>query len=337
MRHHDLAQVRGRQSGGFTIIELLVVITIIGILAALLMPAVQSSRESAWRLHCTNNLKQFGLALANYETELGAYPFGVGGGGPPGHEPRWSAQSQLLPYLEQPALFHSLNFAGMPWLHDETYSAMNETAITTRVAGFLCPADFDGIDEPLGLAHINYRANAGTLPHNLSSDTGEPGSTGRNTGAFWFQSAVRPAHIRDGLSNTAMFSERCLGDSGSPDPRADFYLTGFSLSWCPDVVPGVTPRYTNDFEWSGGRWGDGNVFYTRYHHIFPPQANSCVLGGTQDHGSPVVVSASSRHPGGVNMLLADGSVRLVRPQIDPAVWSALGTIQGGEAVSADDF
>ena len=128
---------------------------------------------------------------------------------------RWSAQSQLLPYLEQAALFNALNFAGTPWLNlNPVFGPMNQTAITTRIAGFLCPADVDRIDDPLNTAHNNYRACAGSLPYNLKNDS--PDLTGRNNGGFWYQSAVSPGQVTDGLSMTAFFSERCLGRHGGP-------------------------------------------------------------------------------------------------------------------------
>ncbi len=184
-----------KPSRGFTLIELLVVITVIGILVALLLPAVQAAREAARRAQCANNLKQIGLALANYQSALRVYPFGVGGGGPPGNVVnRWSAQSQLLPYLEQTSLYNALNFAGMPWLNlNPVFGPMNQTAVTTRIAGFLCPTDIDQIDDPLNTAHNNYRACAGTLPYNLKNDS--PDLTGRNDGGFWFQSAVSPGQV----------------------------------------------------------------------------------------------------------------------------------------------
>ena len=212
------AEVAGEriQARGFTLIELLVVIAIIAILIGLLLPAVQAARESGRKLQCQNNLKQIGLALANYETTLQVLPFGVGGGGPPGFVPRWSSQSQLLPFLEQGPLFHSLNFADVPWGHHDTYSPPNLTALRVQLAGFFCPSDSDTINDLYGLAHNNYRASAGTLPYNLRDDS--PDLTGKNNGAFWYQSSTRLAAIRDGTAGTAAFSERCLGTPNAPRP-----------------------------------------------------------------------------------------------------------------------
>ncbi|QEH39109.1 Serine/threonine-protein kinase PrkC [Aquisphaera giovannonii] len=323
---------------GFTLIELLVVISILGVLIALLLPAVQAAREASRRAQCANNLKQIGLALANYEAALRAYPFGVGGGGPKGSTVgRWSAQSQLLAYMEQPALFHAINFAGLPWQNttDPAIGPMNGTILTTPVAAFLCPSDVDRIDDPLHTAHNSYRACAGTLPYNLKDDS--PDRTGRNNGMYWYQSAITPAAIRDGLSNTASFSERCLGDTAAPDALSDLYLVGTSPDECRSAGPLATPRLTDPHQWSGGRWADGSMVYTRYHHAFSPGGPSCLLGGVQDYDSQELVTATSRHPGGVNMMTADGSVHFIKETIDARVWSALATISGGEAIDAGAY
>jgi prepilin-type N-terminal cleavage/methylation domain-containing protein/prepilin-type processing-associated H-X9-DG protein len=315
----------------FTLIELLVVVSIIGILVAITLPAVHAARESARRAQCTNNLKQIGLALASYESSLGAYPFGVGGGGPPGRVPRWSAQSQLLGFAEQAQVFNLINFGYLPWAHDPAYPQQNSTALSTRISFLLCPSDIDGIEQAKDLGHNNYRACAGDRPYNLPGDT--PDGSGRNDGMFWYQSATRPGGITDGTSNTAAFSERCLGSSTTPDQRSDYYLTSNSTQACAEESPTTAIRYTNDpygLEWSGGRWGDGNLIYTRYNHILTPNKNSCLLGGVRDDDCPILVTATSRHRGGVNLLLADGSVRFVADSVDPRAWTALGTVAGGE-------
>ncbi len=133
-RVHDTRQARS--SRAFTLIEILVVIAIIGILIGLLIPAVQMVREASRRATCVNNLKQIGLALASYESTHSAYPFGVGGGGPPGLLPRWSPHSQLLAFLEQNVVYNSLNFSGLPWAHNDTYGTENETASIDPDRGF---------------------------------------------------------------------------------------------------------------------------------------------------------------------------------------------------------
>ncbi|HWE34955.1 MAG TPA: DUF1559 domain-containing protein [Isosphaeraceae bacterium] len=320
-----------KSARGFTLIELLVVLAVIGILIGLLLPAVQAAREAARGLACRNNLKQIALATANYQTTTGVYPFGAGGAGPAGFVPRWSAQSQLLPYLEQAALFHSLNFSFVPWGHSPGLSAPNLTALGTQVDGFLCPSDSDPIVEDFGLKHNNYRACAGTVACNLAA--GSLDGKGKNNGVFWFQSAMGPAWLTDGLSNTALFSERCLGNSG--DVRGDYYLTDLPLSRCEGAGPGF-PQIWGTVEWSGQRWADGNAFYTRYHHILPPNRPSCNFG-TDDYTGLAVVTASSRHPGGVHLATADGSVRFVKESVDPALWRALGTASGREVIGAGSW
>jgi len=328
---------QGAARRGFTLIELLVVVSVIGILIALLLPAVQAAREAARRLQCENNLKQMGLALHEYESAHSVYPFGVGGGAPPGFDPRWSAHSQLLPFVEQTALFNALNFSGIPWAHDPPqYGVVNSTWLEVTIPGFLCPSDTASTVDPITLGQNSYRGCAGTLPYNLSGDS-PPDQKGRNNGVFWYQSAVRPSQILDGLGNTAMCSEHCLYNPARPDALSDYFLVGTTLASCKTAGPLTSPRLDVAYERSGGRWGDGNVIYTRYHHINTPQAVSCILGGSDDYDSQVVSTATSRHPGGVNLLLGDGSVRFIKATVSEAPWTALGTIAGGEVLGADTY
>jgi prepilin-type N-terminal cleavage/methylation domain-containing protein/prepilin-type processing-associated H-X9-DG protein len=319
------------QNRAFTVIELMVVVLVIGILCALIMPAVAASREAARRAQCVCHLKQFALAMASYESTHGVFPYGVGGGAPPGtgRVPRWSTHSQLLPQLEQPALFNALNFSGVAWMADPVYGPPNQTALAMKIPGFLCPSDSDWSADPYDLGHNSYRGSAGTLPYNLAADS--PDGAGKNNGVFYFQSAVRLAQITDGTSNTALVSERCLGTRSSADAQADYYMSSSDLNLCLHTTPGVTARYLVPHELSGQRWGDGALFYTRYNHIFPPNRPSCLLGGTTDYGSEVV-TVSSRHPGGVNLATVDGSVRFVKNSIEPSIWTGIGTIAEGEVV-----
>ncbi len=316
-------------------IEFLVVLAVMGLLVALILPAVMAAREAARGAACRSRLKQIGLALANYEATCQVYPFGVGGSGPPGYVPRWSAQAMMLGELDQWSLFNALNFSAVPWSHDPARGATNTTALAASLEVFLCPSDSDDIDEDPRLGHNSYRANAGTLSINLLSRW--PGGSGENNGVFWYQSAMRSGRIRDGLSMTAAFSERCLGDPEFPDPRSDYYLlpraAADPFTECASTDPETTPRAESSVEWSGQRWADGNVFYTRYHHILPPNRNSCHFTDTgDDYQGRAIVTASSRHPIGVHLLKCDGSVVTIKEQINDRVWQALGTVAGGELI-----
>jgi prepilin-type N-terminal cleavage/methylation domain-containing protein/prepilin-type processing-associated H-X9-DG protein len=319
-------------SRAFTLIELVVVIAVIGILVGLLIPAVQMVREASRRGSCVHNLRQIGLALASYESTHMAFPFGVGGGAPPSYLPRWSAQSQLLSFIEQNAVFNALNFSGLPWAHNDRFGTENETAVLTRINVFLCPSDVGFIADRDGMACNNYRACAGTLPINLVDDLAN--NTGRNNGAFWFQSAVKVSSVTDGTSMTAFLSERCLGNSVQPDPLSDIYEIGPAIVSCDQAGPMTEPRYDHSLEWSGQRWSDGNAFYTRYHHYLTPQMQSCTTGNV-DYSGDVAMTATSRHPGGVNLLTADGAVRFVKQSIALPPWKALATIAGGDIASAE--
>ena len=321
------------QRDGFTLIEVLVVIAILGLLVSLILPAVQSIRETARRTQCRNNLRQLGVALASHEASMRAYPFGDGGGGPPSYLPRWSPHSQLLPLLDQQVLYNAINFSGVPWGNNPDFSPPNLTSLSVVVSTFICPSDTATIQDPYNLAHNSYRACAGTDPTNLLDHW--PNGNGRNNGTFWYQSRTRTASIRDGTSSTVLFSERCMGSPSQPDSQSDYYLTAPSIEACRAAVEDMAPRMTNPVQWSGGRWGDGNILYTRYNHIFRPNAPSCNFIPDNDYQGQAVVSASSRHRGGVHVLMADGSVRFVNDTIEENIWKAMGTIAGRELINID--
>jgi prepilin-type N-terminal cleavage/methylation domain-containing protein/prepilin-type processing-associated H-X9-DG protein len=328
---------------GFTLLELLVAIAVIGILVALLVPAVQAARESARRLKCRSNLKQIGIALHAYHDSHRVLPFGCG---PDDDGPvssigslgarRYSAQSQLLPYLEQAnvyslidfqvATFHPFVNAGMgePQLNEIGQSeAINGRAAVVTIPVFLCPSDLDRLQILWG--HNNYRGcNGGSWSGRLGD------------GMFGQVSSVRFGNVSDGLSNTAMFSERCKGtwDDTLYDHLSDLYdLRGiWSEETFRQECGGLTPErariYRQEID-SGQNWLEGNMNWTRYNHLLGPNRISCKNGITWDG---VAMTASSRHPGGVNLLLGDGAARFVSDQIDEQVWRNIGTIRGDEAV-----
>ncbi len=304
---------------GFTLVELLVVIAVIGVLVALLLPAVQKVREAANRLKCQNNLKQLGLGLHNYHTTVGHLPPGNTDlmGLDPGNESdrrNW-AVTALLPYIEQQAVSEGVErylANGAPYI---VYCPLNKTVMPI----FLCPSDPAGPKILTGGPgstnqqgfHGNYAACAGSTAFNPAS--GADGGDNLN-GLFYAFSATRFSDVADGTSNTLMLSELIV----SPD------LTTHD----------VRGRLFNPAK-------QGGVLFST---LYPP--NTAVADRLQwcqsippapcrSTYAEINLSARSYHAGGVNVLLADGSGRFVVDGIAPATWTALGTRAGGEPVGGD--
>lgn len=309
-----MRKCRSRHRLGLTLIEILVVITIIGILVALLLPAVQSAREAARRLNCINNLKQFGLATHNYEASYGRLPQGVGSWN------GFSVQAKLLPYLDQLVLYDSLN-------HELFVQAPENTTSLRITPGFLiCPSD------PMPHeGRTNYAINLGDGTPNLAW-------LGPFVGDGGFEA------VRDGLSTTAAFSEFLVGTEYGAE--ADRLRTIFAPEDLFDGPAMDREAFTircralramrPNGVVKGLIWAISNPEFTGYNHVLTTNNPSCVnTVASTDVAS--AYTSTSRHPGGSNVIFLDGHVRFVRDTIHPSVWRALGTRAAGEVVSADGF
>ena len=341
---------RGQGRRGFTLIEVLVVVSIIGVLAGLLIPAVQSAREAARRLQCTNNLKQIGLALHNYEASHHYFPGVITQGGLPTpngiiaspHE--CSVQARLLRELEQRALYDSINFALIT--NDAYQLQANRTAMTTSVGLFLCPSD--GPPEPGGYARNSYRFCLGPTPTVSFPWSGGPG-------AFSVHLCFGPADFADGLSNTVGASERLQGGwtAGRLRRGGDYRLARVPIDlpqlpgegpadWAISTCAAMPPDSAVETR-SGESWFVSGFHFTNYSHCATPNPSTpdCALDPFRElfysrlrHLG--VFSASSHHPGGVNTLRMDGSVHFVKDAISLATWRGLSTRSGGEIVDGGD-
>ena len=332
---------------GFSLIELLVVVGVIGILSALLLSAVQQAREGSRRIACVNNLKQIGIALHSYAGTNTCFPplnlpvmdrrarrFVLA-------EP-YSPLTRMLPELEQTNLFNATNFFLYTTQNDALWA--NQTVMTTSIGLFLCPSD--NAAPPPGYGRVNYRFSTGPTAW-LHLDDHSPGFHASPFSIYNFNNI--PASFSDGLSQTIGVSERLQGDwiKGSLS-RGDYLLTPL-LSTVQRPVRGPdlalaacssASRSLPDESRAGESWFLSGLHFTNFNHCATPNyaATDCsFLSDDDDLNTRLrhsgVFTARSNHLGGVNSLFMDGSVRYVTDSIDLHIWRALGTRNGNEVIS----
>jgi prepilin-type N-terminal cleavage/methylation domain-containing protein/prepilin-type processing-associated H-X9-DG protein len=318
----------------FTLVELLVVIAIIGILVALLLPAIQAAREASRRSNCISNLRQFGLAMHNFESSRKYFPQGdITVGTSNG----LSVHARLLSYMEE---------AQLQDLVDTNYGydhANNSTARMTRVAMFECPSDSNvnlvaDINVVTSGAPTNYHVSQGSgilwsvWPAAAPNDT-QP----QPNGVMIRNYKITPADVTDGLCHTAAFSERNLGDGSNSvsTVESDTYAPGTypnspdeALQQCNAIDIGdLSKQSLSDV---GMPWVRAYHTTTMYFHGSTPNGRSCAYPPGR-----IMTTASSRHSGGVNLLMCDGSAKFVRDEVNINIWRAIGSRNGEEVISEE--
>jgi prepilin-type N-terminal cleavage/methylation domain-containing protein/prepilin-type processing-associated H-X9-DG protein len=309
-----------RRASAFTLVELLVVIAIIGVLVALLLPAVQAARESARRTKCLNNMKQWGLALHNHHDVIGRFPYGSTNDAHINRRKTWIMF--VWPYIEQNVLADQGNptvpFYNPPYTIHGTLNGL----CGRKLDAYYCPSDGAGNkDQSSGTyqrVRGNYMVNWGNALYDDTRAAPTGTATSSNFGPFLHQGGNRAApgevgfqRITDGTSNTLMISESLMA------------------------------LVATDNDWRGDIHNDDGVF--RFHTVVTPNTSAPDLISSTTFftpnsdprmpvalGSPQRAAARSRHPGGVNALLCDGSVRFVPNTIALAAWMALGSMKGNE-------
>ena len=356
----------------FTLVELLVVIAIIGILVALLLPAIQAAREAARRTQCSNNLKQLGLALHNYHDAHNSLPYlcgGTGDGGGFGNFGCWASHCTsafrisgfvgLLPYIEEQAIYDMSadnNFSPGGWI------LVSGSPVYQKISGFFCPSDPNAQNYPEGARNYMMSMGDSTMQHHDANreiwPRGPFGITRqRNRGQTY-----NFASVTDGLSTTVALSERVVGAS------MEHIKGGFASSagvtsggaWnaivpldCANVPIAdgryVTPGIHSRDSLTGRYWSDGSMVASGFNTILAPNAPSCTSVERQAVESRIIAPPTSNHPGGVTVAMLDGSTRFISDTIDTGpdltrnpvqsgrspygVWGALGSKDGGETTS----
>ena len=285
---------------GMTLLEILVVIALVGLLVALLLPGVQSARSSARRLECLNRMKQVGVALHNFQSNEGAFPARS--------RNRLSWQVSLLPYLDEDAFFQRFD-------HDQGVLNIehNEKLLSeVSIPHYRCPA--------------NGSSNWGSGDFMGNSGPGFPAHSG---GFFASTNGVKPRDIVDGLSNTAAVSEIVSGKQQQVDL---FIANGTESEWLKFVD--VCQTSTDELplgRFLGIGWHGPGLPKSVYNHANSPGGNSCFSRVTRNP-QLMTLTPRSLHGSGINLLLADGSVRFTAYSIDLETWRSLGTVSESHSV-----
>lgn len=291
---------------GFTLVELLVVIAIIGILIALLLPAVQAAREAARRSQCSNQLKQWGLAMHNYHDVRGALPFGMT------NAPRHTWVISVMPFAEQTAISNAYDQKLGFWQPPNIVPSATTGLLNQQIPIYFCPSDRTGYwrGDVYWRSRSNYVVNFG--------NTRTTGAAG--TAPFGYNVSKKMSEVTDGLSNTMFLGEVLLSNSDDYwDCRGDVHNDDDGAFFSTFNTP------------------NAGIDYCIICNPYPSttRLSACVNTGTRYDGSAgaPAVSVRSQHPGGAQVLLGDGSVRFVSATIALNVWQAAGSSQGGESLS----
>lgn len=341
-----------RRRIAFTLIELLVVIAIIGVLIGLLLPAIQKVRAAASRTQCVNNLKQIGLSAHNYESVNDCLPPAYRGqqiGGAPGYYDLWGTLALLTPFLEQTPAYNSIDLSLTMYQLMAPFGIQAPVAVKTYVPIFVCPSDL-----MKSVCSNAYAITGDFQPTNYAFCLGSGTSKSRTNwlgspwdadGVSFAQSRIRMTDIPDGTSNTVGASERILGAG----PEATTVASRAEIdAQTMFVNPGAE---TNDANCTSSlrvnynqrrmyTWVAGEPRCTSYNHYYLPNDKTnpdCVANFTgadpltrsSGHG---LSTARSRHSGGVNVWMCDGSVRFVRDSINLTIWRGLATRAGVEVI-----